>query len=59
MLSGEVPRILTPAWCSRMARLFGTWPPIDTITPTGLSRSQMAVTVSNVISSKISMSETS
>jgi hypothetical protein len=52
MLAAGVPSTRTPASARRSARLFGTWPPTETITPSGFSRRQMSSTVSSVISSK-------
>ena len=36
---GRVPRIGTCSFCNRRARLFGICPPVETITPLGVSRS--------------------
>ena len=57
--SGEVPRIGTPACSSGTASLSGVCPPNCTITPSGFSRSTIAITSSNVSGSKYSRSEVS
>ena len=52
MVSGVVPRMLTPFFLSAAARLSGVWPPNCAITPTGFSFSWMASTSSSVSGSK-------
>ena len=47
-----VPSSGMPASCKGRARLFGIWPPTLTMTPSGCSNAQMAVTVSKLNSSK-------
>ena len=52
MLSGDVPSTFTPAPCSAVAILFGTWPPMDMMTPSGSSLRQISSTDSRESSSK-------
>ena len=59
MESGLVPMMGTPARSRPTARLSGVWPPSCTMTPSGCSRSTMAITSSCVRGSKYSLSEVS